>query len=172
MKHLHKDPAAPVEIFLPYQSLQQLVEAEKELQHGEYPITAKLSDGLDGSGSHKIHKQTHPDLSTKNFLLFAFKFIWIKKIGNTLWTNPSPNSPFSMRPVGLLALCESEENVRFLMDTTINSETKSLKSNEIRTNTGRIYIELSRFLFDMKWQPLLMGQVEQLATYVPQLGRN
>ena len=72
-----------------------------------------LSDGLDGSGSHKIYNQVqnHPDLSTKSFLLLAFKVIWLKdSLENTLWTNSCPNSPFAHRPVALLALGESEDN--------------------------------------------------------------
>ena len=165
MKYLYKDPAASVGIFLPYQSLvshslQQLVEVEKELHHAQYPLIAKLSDGLDGSGSHRIYnqKQMHPDLTTKNFLLYAFKIIWLKdSFGNTLWTNPCPNSPFALRPVALLALSESEENVRFLMDSTINSETKYLKSNGIQTKAGRINIEITRCLFDTKMAATLDG---------------
>ena len=97
------------------------MESERGLHDAEYPLTAKLADGLDGSGSHTIYnqKQIHPDLTTKNFLLFSFKILWIKdSSGNTLWRNPSPNSPFAMRLVALLALGESKENVMFLMDTT------------------------------------------------------
>ena len=92
------------------------MESERGLHDAEYPLTAKLTDGLDGSGSLTIYnqKQIHPDLTTKNFLLFSLKILWIKdSSGNTLWRNPSPNSPFAMRTVALLALGESEENVKF-----------------------------------------------------------
>ena len=35
-----------------------------------YPMTLKISDGLYGSGSNKVHKQLHegPTLNTKNFI--------------------------------------------------------------------------------------------------------
>ena len=34
-----------------------------------------MSDGLDGSGCHRVYQQAgpNPDLSTKNFILFGFK---------------------------------------------------------------------------------------------------
>ena len=96
-----------------------------------YPLTALLSDGLDVSGSHKVYNQVqnHPDLSTKSFLLFAFKVLQFKDpLGNTLWTNPCPNS-LSHRPIALLALGESEDNVKLLMKSTVNPQTRSLKFN-------------------------------------------
>ena len=66
------------------------------------PLKVRISDGLDGSGSHRIYKQAapHPDIITKNFLLFAFKVLTISDKNNDLiWTNSVPNSPFSIRPV-------------------------------------------------------------------------
>ena len=102
--------------------------------------------------------QIHPDLTTKNFLLFSFKILWIKdSSGNTLWRNPSPNSPFAMRPVALLALGESEENVNFLMDTTINSETKLLHSSRVELPTGVVNIDITRCFFDTKMVAILDG---------------
>ena len=116
------------------------MEVEKELHHAQYPLIAKLRDGLDGSGSHRIYnqKQMHPDLTTQNFLLYAFKIICLKdSFGSSLWTNPCPNPPLALRPVALLALSESEENVRFLMDSTINSETKYLNRTEFKQRLER-----------------------------------
>ena len=77
--------------------------------------------------------------SEGNFLLFGLKVTWIKdSFENIIWTNPSPNSPFAMRPVALLALCESEENVKFLMDTTINTETQILQSTGVQLKEGKV----------------------------------
>ena len=56
--------------------------------------------------------RNHRDITTKSFLLFAFKINWLQdSFGNTIWKNPSPNSPFAIRPVALLALGENRENV-------------------------------------------------------------
>ena len=165
MRYFSKEIGSPVGIFLPYrllvtQTLNELVEAERGLHNAEYPLTAKLTDGLDGSGSHTIYnqKQIPPDLTTKNFLLFSFKILWIKdSSGNILWRNPSPNSPFAMRPVALLALGESEENVKFLMDGTINSESKLLRSTGVKLTTGVFNIDITRCLFDTKMAAILDG---------------
>ena len=85
-----------LEYFLPYrllvtQTLHELVEAERGLHNAEYPLTAKLTDGLDGSGSHTIYnqKQIHPDLTTKNFLLFSFKILWIKDLFGNIFMEKS-----------------------------------------------------------------------------------
>ena len=142
------------------QTISQIIEAERSLQDANFPLTAKVVDGLDGSGSHSIYNQlrNHPDITTKNFLLFAFKVIWIKdKFENIIWTNPSPNSPFAMRPVALLALCESEENVKFLMDTTINTETQILQSTGVQLNEGKVNVNITRCLFDTKMAAILDG---------------
>ena len=84
MQYFHKDFGTPVGIYIPYQfiveqTIRQIVEDEK-FENAIYPLTVMLSDGLDGSGSHKIYNQVqnHPDLSTKSFLLFAFKVLWFK----------------------------------------------------------------------------------------------
>ena len=62
-----------------------------------------------------------------------------------------------MRPVALLALGESEENVKFLMDTKINSETKLLHSAGVELTTGVINIDITRCLFDTKMAAILDG---------------
>ena len=62
-----------------------------------------------------------------------------------------------MRPVALLALGESEENVKFLMDGTINSESKLLRSIGVKLTTGVINIDITRCLFDTKMAAILDG---------------
>ena len=128
MQYFHKDFGTPVSNYIPYQfiveqTIRQIVEDEI-FENANYPLTAMLSDGLDGTESHKNYNQVqnHPDLSTKSFLMFAFKVLWIKdSLGNTLWTNPCPNSPFAHRPRALLALGESEDNVKLLMKNIFRS---------------------------------------------------
>lgn len=89
-----------------------------------YPINVRVSGGLDGSGCHRVYQQViDPELATKNFFLFGFKILTItSNNGETIWKNQIPNSPFSIRPITLLALPENEENVKFLMNTMINEE--------------------------------------------------
>ena len=45
----------------------------------QFPLSIKISDGLDGSGSHQVYNQFQesPSINTKNLLLFAFKIISI-----------------------------------------------------------------------------------------------
>ena len=62
-----------------------------------------------------------------------------------------------MRPVALLALCESEENVKFLMDTTINTETQILQSTGVQLKEGKVNVNITRCLFDTKMAAILDG---------------
>ena len=49
------------------------------IHYSELPLEVRISDGLDGSDSHRVYHQvtSHPDSSSKNFLLFGFKEITI-----------------------------------------------------------------------------------------------
>ena len=162
MQYFHRDFETPIGIYIPYrllvaQTIRQIVEIEA-IDTANYPLKAKLVDGLDGSGSHTIYNQmrNHPDITTKSFLLFAFKIIWLQdSFGNTIWRNPSPNSPFTMRPVALLALGENRENVEYLMDSTINPETKFLELNEVMLAAGKVNVDITRCLFDTKMAAIL-----------------
>ena len=61
------------------------------------PVDIRISNGLDGSGCHRKYQQAmpHPDLTTKNILLFCFKVLPINsEDGVSVWTNLVPNSPF------------------------------------------------------------------------------
>ena len=165
LRYFDKGFGTPVGIYHPYQSIatqtiSQIIEGERFLQDANYPLTAKLIDGLDGSGSHSIYNQlrNHPDIMTKKFILFAFKVIWLKDcFENIVWTNPSLNSPFAMKSVALMALGESEENVKFLMDTTINAETKLLQTTGIQLKAGKVNVNITRCLFDTKMAAILDG---------------
>ena len=105
----------------------------------QYPIEMEIADGLDGSGSHRIYNQisTNPNLTTKNFLLFAFKALSIKDRNNvTIWYNSLPNSPFSTRPITLLAMNENIETVEFLMKKFINPPTIHLEKDGMDLSGG------------------------------------
>ena len=58
MRYLSKEIGAPVGISLPYrllvtQTFHKLVESERGLHDAEYPLTAKLTDELDGSNTSR-----------------------------------------------------------------------------------------------------------------------
>ena len=126
----------------------------------DYPLCIRISDGLDGSGCHRIYQQAKPfpDLSTKNFILFAFRICSIfSKNGTPIWENSQPNSPFSMRPISILALLENDENVLFLMDRIINSETSDIEATGLELTLGNAKVEIVRTQFDSKMAKLLSG---------------
>ena len=105
-----------------------------------------------------IKVQNHPNLTTKNFLLFAFKILWLKdSLDDIIWKNPSPNSPFATRPVAILALAENRDNIVALMDSTINSESKLLKDNGVQLSSGKVNVDITRCLFDTKMAGILDG---------------
>ena len=67
-----------------------------------YPMTLKISDGLDGSDSHKVYNQLHedPNFKTKNYILFGFKVLSLTdNAGNSIYVNEVPDSLFGLRPV-------------------------------------------------------------------------
>ena len=126
----------------------------------EYPLKVKVSDGLDGSGCHRIYQQVgpNPDLSTKNFLLFGFKVNSILNCeNNCLWKDPSPNSPYSTRPVTILALPENEVNVKFLFDSLINTESSLIEESGLLLQHGCAKVTIIRSHFDTKMAKILSG---------------
>ena len=77
---------------------------------------------------------------------------------NTLWKNPGPNSPFSIRPISLLALPENSENVSFLMKTMINQETDVIEANGLDlTNGHHATVNILRSQLDGKMAHILSG---------------
>ena len=118
------------------------------LSEWKYPLNLEITDGLDGSGSHKIYNQLppHPDISTKSFLLFSFKIISMTDSFHPPhhWYNPIPNSPFILRPVALLSLEENYSNVKFFMETLINRDTDNLENYGIDFEGRHIKVKIVR----------------------------
>ena len=133
-----------------------------ELNSQQYPIEFEIADGLDGSGSHRIYNQLNndPNFTTKNIILYAFKPLTIKDSAkNIIWSNLIPNSPFTTRPVLLLAKSENHENVEFLMKEFINTPTKFLEKDGIELADGHCHVKISRtmYMFDGKMSKILSG---------------
>ncbi|KAI6659651.1 hypothetical protein LOD99_14574 [Oopsacas minuta] len=91
-----------------------------------YSLRIKISDGLDGSDCHQTYNQQSNNsvLSTNTLILFGFKAISITgTLGNDVFYNSSPNSPFCFRPVALIALKEEHSNIKLIMNTIVNPQT-------------------------------------------------
>ncbi|KAI6661186.1 Dna-mediated transposase [Oopsacas minuta] len=136
-----------------------LTASANEIPSASNPKRIRISDGLDGSGSHRVYQQaTHPNISTKSFILFGFKVISISDTDNKLiWKNPLPNSPFSIRPVAILALQENEDNIRYLMDTLINKESTEITEKGLELTSGFCEVEIQRSQLDGKMAKIISG---------------
>ena len=77
-------------------------------------IKLKIKFGFDGSGSHSIFNQIN-NVQSNNIILTMFCPITIESIdGTILWSQDSPNVPYSQRPLALQMGKESIENVQTL----------------------------------------------------------
>ena len=78
--------------------------------------------------------------------------------GVKLWKNNSPNSPFSQRPIFLLAGKENEENIRNFMTDLINPDTDQMQKEGFSLDDHqKVQIEIVRSMFDGKMAALLSG---------------
>ena len=135
------------------QTITRLLTTLPNLNTDQFPLTLKISDGLDGSGSHQVYNQLQESeqFNSKNFLIFAFKLLSIQDSSQRdIWVNITPNSQFQVGPVALIALKECEESVRFLMDTYINPETNLIEQEGIELPQGLIKVKVLRSMFDAK----------------------
>ena len=62
-----------------------------------------------------------------------------------------------MRPITIVALHESDENVRFIMDSVINTETSIIEETGLDLTRGKAQVEIIRSQFDTKMAKLLSG---------------
>ena len=142
------------------QTITRLQTTLTNLNTDKFPSILKVSDGLDGSGSHQVYNQLQESeqFNSKNFLLFAFKLLSIQDSSQRdIWVNITPNSQFQVRPVALIALKECEESVRFLMDTYINPETNLIEQEGIELPQGLIKVKVLKSMFDGKMLGILSG---------------
>ncbi|KAI6647513.1 hypothetical protein LOD99_8778 [Oopsacas minuta] len=156
----------PVGIGISYYTLlthtvNRIISTNTPIDSDDQPLKIRISDGLDGSGSHRVYQQatSHPDLTTKDFLLFGFKVLSITNHqGKLLWKNSVPNSPFSIRPITILALQENLENVGFLMSTMVNKETEYIENNGLNLINGiTASVQILRSQIDGKMAQILSG---------------
>ena len=87
---LYNEHGVAIGVGIPYSKLvsittERLLELNPVPQESQFPITLTIADG---SGSHRIYNQapTNSNLSTKSFILFAFKALsLIDKTGKEIW---------------------------------------------------------------------------------------
>ena len=79
------DSQVTIGIRIPYrkiliQTLSRLLLTLPQVNETHFPLTLKIADGLDGSGSHQIYNQLQESVNfnTKKFIIFAFKLFSIK----------------------------------------------------------------------------------------------
>ena len=109
---LYPNPATPVGAHIPYaqyvcHTFDRILFIILSPAAQDFPLRFQIADGLDRSGSH--HSNTNTEI--KSHILFCFKPVQITAFsGRELWKNTSPNSPFTQRPIFLLAAKENEGN--------------------------------------------------------------
>ncbi|KAI6646218.1 Dna-mediated transposase [Oopsacas minuta] len=125
----------------------------------DFPLRFQIADGLDGSGKHTVYNQPNTNTSTKSFILFCFKAIHIvNSSGKELWKNNYPNSPFSQRPIFLLAATENHDNIHQFMKDIINPETDQMKDQGFYfADDKHIFVDVVRSMLDGKMASILSG---------------
>ena len=161
---LYPNPTSPIGVSVPYAQyvqhtfsriLQTIASPPKE----DFPLTFRIADGLDGSGSHTVYNQLSTNTETKCFILYCFKPIQITSCSGTLlWKNNSPNSPFYQRPIFLCAAKENEDNIRQFIENLINPETDSMQNHGFDLGDDEhVWIDIVRSMFDGKMAAIMSG---------------
>ena len=125
----------------------------------DFPLRFQIADGLDGSGSHTVYNQPNTNTDTKSYILFCFKAVHIvNSSGKELWRNNLPNSPFSQRPIFLLAATENRDNIRQFMNDIINPETDQMRIEGFSLAADQhVSVDIVRSMFDGKMAGILSG---------------
>ena len=116
----------------------------------DFPLRFQIADGLDGSGSHTVYNQPNTNTDTKSYILFYFKAVHIvNSSGKELWRNNLPISPFSHRPIFLLAATENRDNIRQFMNDIINPETNQTRIEGFSSAADQhVSADIVRSIFD------------------------
>ncbi|KAI6661408.1 hypothetical protein LOD99_13279 [Oopsacas minuta] len=123
------------------------------------PLRFQIADDLDGSGKHTVYNQPNTNMSTKSVILFCFKAIHIvNSSGKEPWKNNCPNSPFSQRPIFLLAATDNHDNIRQIMKDIINPETDQMRDQGFYfADDKHIFVDVVQSMFDGKMASILSG---------------
>ena len=163
MIQLYPNPTAPIGVCVPYAQLVRhtfcrIISTLPSLSTEDFPLRFQIADGLDGSGSHIVYNQPNTNTDTKSYILFCFKAVHIvNSSSKELWRNNSPNSPFSQRPIFLLAATENHDNIRQFMNDIINPETDQMRVEGFSLAEGHVSVDIVRSMFDGKMAGILSG---------------
>ena len=137
----------------------RIISTLPSLSTEDFPLRFQIADGLDGSGSHIVYNQPNTNTDTKSYILFCFKAVHIvNSSSKELWRNNSPNSPFSQRPIFLLAATENHDNIRQFMNDIINPETDQMRVEGFSLAEGQhVSVDIVRSMFDGKMAGILSG---------------
>ena len=70
------------------QTIARLLETLSIISNSDFSLSFTATDGLDGSGSHHVYNQLSRLSESKDYLLFAFKPLFIKDCNNhVIWVN-------------------------------------------------------------------------------------
>ena len=141
------------------QTVQRLFDTLPPIVESHYPLSIKVADGLDGSGSHQLYNQFEANVSsTKQYIIFGSKIVKVTDVTcNTIWSNEKPNSTVGIRPVALIAEKENEANIKHIMQNLINPEDADIELKGFNFANGHINISVIRAMFDGKMSAILSG---------------
>ena len=122
-------------------------------------LVLNIKFGFDGSGSHSIYNQPDNE-QTNNIIMTMFCPLDIQNdAGVSAWTQPSPNSPFTQRPVCLQLGKESEELLQSLK--IFNPDIATMKEEGIVVESAEgahnVKVNIRSHMMDMKAAHLYLG---------------
>ena len=161
---MYPNSVTPVGVYVPYAQYVRhtfcrimLIVPPPKAQ--DFPLQFQIADGLDGSGSHTVYNQSNTNTDTKSFILFCFKPIQITSFsGQEIWKKTCHNSPFTQRPIFLLAAKESQVNIKQFMSDLINPDTDLMKiEGFILEINDQVRVDIVRSMFDGEMTSILSG---------------
>ena len=115
--------------------------------------------GFDGSGSHAIYRQLE-NTKTNNIIMSMFCPLSINNDnGEVIWTQKSPNSALTHRPLALQLGKESTETLQSLQ--VFDADINAMKSDGFQTVVGEksvaVKANVASHMMDMKAANLYLG---------------
>ena len=123
-------------------------------------LQLNIKFGFDGSGSHSIFNQQENE-QTMNIIMSMFCPLELKtEAGSSVWVQPSPNSPYTQRPVCLQMGKESEESLQSLK--IFNDDIAKMKDDGMVVQHGgstayNVKVDIISHMMDMKAAHLYLG---------------
>ena len=121
-------------------------------------VVMDIKFGFDGSGSHAIYRQVQ-NAKTNNIIMSMFCPLAIKGDGETQWTQQTPNSAHTHRPLALQLGKESTETLQSLQ--IFDEDINKMKENGFTTMVGEkevaVKVNVASHIMDLKAANLYLG---------------